>query len=55
MRTKELADYLGVGASTVSQALKGPLKDARAGRGKVDMSHPCVAVYIESTRARLEK
>ena len=52
VRTSEFADRLGVGRSTISQAMKGPLAAAKVGRGQIDDTHPCISAYVESTRKR---
>jgi len=54
-RTTVFAASLGVGKSTISQAMQGPLRDAKIGRGLIDLDHPSVAEYVEATRLRKER
>ena len=53
--TGELAERLGVNASTISQALKGPLGAAKVGRGRIDVDHPAVKHYEQTTRLRKQQ
>jgi len=54
IRTGDFAARLGVSHSTISSALRGPLRPAFVRRGVLNLDHPCVADYERETKKRLE-